>query len=92
MKIKGLHYVNQWYNTKKIHNEGVLQCKFLGGYTHQDDVQRILVQPLFYGKGLIEVTTNVHAQILTRTIHSQNCILYSLTKGFLLLLQNGVDL
>ena len=55
--------------------KGVLQSRFLGGYIHQEDVQRILLQPLSYDKGLIELTTNLHAQILTHIIHSQNSIL-----------------
>ena len=64
IKIKGLHYVNQWYDTQKtftIH-EIVVQGRFCGSHVLQENVQRILA--LVY-ISLLQRSTNSYQ------IHSQ---------------------
>ena len=41
VKIKGLHYVNQWYDTQKTFTI-VVQGRFCGSHVLQENVQRIL--------------------------------------------------
>ena len=69
----------------------IYECIFLGGYVLYENLQWILVNPLFCCKGLLDVTTLVHGQILTRIIQSWNCSL-KLYNRFLLVWEIGIDL
>ena len=61
LKIKGLHYVNQWYDTQKTFTI-VVQGRFCGSHVLQENVQRILA--LVY-ISLLQRSTNSYQ------IHSQ---------------------
>ena len=66
VKIKGLHYVNQWYDTQKtftIH-EIVIHGRFCGSYVLQENVQRILAKPLVYCKGQPTHISSTHRKLI----------------------------
>ena len=54
VKIKGLHYVNQWQDTQKTFTilVFVVQGRLWRSYVLQENVKGILVKPVYHCKGL----------------------------------------